>query len=188
MNLGTTEINTAKVGSSQVSKIMLGFIEVWPAGPNYILASPNNMTSNTHTLGTASASSSYSSTYAAYKAFDSSSSSGAWYTDLTTSGWLQFAFASTGEQIERYTMSSNASDPGNWAKSWTLQGSNTGAFSGEQVILDTQTNAPAWSDNEVRTYDIINSTSYKYYRLNITEDQDNSFFVGVAELELYSLA
>lgn len=37
-------------------------------------------------------------------------------------------------------------------KTWTFEGSNTGAFSGEQVTLDSQTGAANWSSGEKRTF------------------------------------
>ncbi len=68
-------------------------------------------------------------------------------------------------------------------KTWTLEGSNDGvAFN----VLDTQTNAPAFSSNELRTYNVSTGAqfAYRFYRLNISAAQSGTQ-VSVAAFQLY---
>ena len=55
--------------------------------------------------------------------------------------------------------------------SWTLGGSNDGV---NYVVLDTQTNAPAWGSGELRTYTVANPKSFIYYQLNISAVQSGN--------------
>lgn len=70
-------------------------------------------------------------------------------------------------------------------KTWTFEGSNTGAFAGEQTILDTQTNVAVWTVSLKRTYNFTNSTQYRYYRLNVTANQGNASYTSIGEFEIY---
>jgi hypothetical protein len=153
--------------------------------PNFVGGGGNDtdyivrMTSNTAPFGVASASSQLSSQYFAWKAMDKTTSS-EWLADNWTTfpQWIQYELAIS-QVADRYSLTVHA---GRSIKTWQLQASNTGSFSGEQIILDTQTNAPVWSSDK-RTYSFTNSTAYKYYRISITEIHSPGHF-GIIEWNL----
>ena len=125
-----------------------------------------------------------------YKAFDHSKSEGWLLTTSTYPQWLQYKFASP-TAIQRYTISSRGNDfPGNptrKVRNWTFLASNTGAFAGEQVTLDTQTDQFDVTLNlaETKSYWTANTNTYTYYRLNISTNWGGGI-VDVGELELDS--
>lgn len=146
------------------------------------------MTAASSPSGTASASSDFGASYAAWKAAaDDASDNSAekcWITNSTTTGWWQYQFPSaTG--IGGYTL--RADSAGTWLtrmpKNWTLLASNTGAFSGEQVTLDTRTNE-TFTAGQRKTYTFTNSTTYIYYRLNVTANNGDATYVQLGEIEL----
>lgn len=69
---------------------------------------------------------------------------------------------------------------------WTLLGSNTGAFAGEQVTVDTRTGFTAWKRG---VGFVCNGTTgaYKYYRMAITAT-NNSASPVLTMFELYNAA
>jgi len=123
----------------------------------------------------ASADSEFSGTYAAWKAFDSSGASN-WASTITAfPHWLKLDLG-TAVAIDEYRVTGNV---GNGPKDWTFEGSNTGAFGGEEITLDTVVGQPA-SGLEV-PYQFTNSTAYRYYRLNISAGQ------AVNEVDVFNL-
>ena len=104
-----------------------------------------------------------------------------WYADGTT-GWWQ-AYYATAKSVSMYTIqcSDTTTTP---PKNFTLEASNTGAFSGEEVILDTQTGI-TYTAYEEKTFRLSNTTPYNYYRLNVTLNNGAVAVVGFAELGLY---
>lgn len=149
------------------------------------------MTSNTAPYGVASASSEYESgSRYAWRAFDHDiGASNFWLTDTTTTGWLQYKFevdAGHDDQyarVDEYRITGSGSDTARSPKNWTLLGSTTGAFSGEEVTLDTQTGI-TWSSSQERTFSFSNTNGYIYYRLNVTLN-NGSNYVEVDEMKLY---
>lgn len=100
------------------------------------------------TGGTASASSVYSATYSADKAFDNDGAT-YWAASAVAPGWLKYTFASATE-VEEYLVTAPAD--GNYTKAptaWALQHNNgTGGW----TDFDTQAGVAAWSSGESRTY------------------------------------
>src|SRR5690606_7166352 len=66
-------------------------------------------------------------------------------------------------------------------KSWTFEGSNDGS---NWTTLDTRTTVADWN-NEWRTYTFSNTTSYTYYRINVTARQTGVSQVMIPELRGY---
>jgi len=130
--------------------------------------------------GTATASSYTTSIEAPSKAFDSNPGS-KWFATAPT-GWLKYDFGAGNEQIvKRYTVSSAdvaTRDP----KSWTFLGSQDGS---NWTTLDSETNQSFANRLQQNTYNIGNTTAYRYYQLNITAD-NGATAVAVAELGLWS--
>ena len=154
---------------------------------NTIVAATDQTT--THTAAstggnTASASSEFGASYAAWKAFDKSTGT-KWNNSSGSTGWLQYQFGSA-KTIASYTMQAYSTETTRAPNSWTLLGSNTGAFSGEQVTLDTRS-GQTWSTSEIKTFTISSPGSYTYYRINITAD-NGAGTLAIAEVTLLNAA
>lgn len=148
--------------------------------------SKNDMPDDSESGYVTSASSTINTDWAAYKAFDGSTDYG---TNHVWGGnnvpqWLQQQLPAAKTLTQYKLKSFNNANVQSMPKTWTMLGSNTGAFAGEQVTLDTQTTVADWAQNETRTYNITNTTAYLYYRINTTVIQaGTNVFIG--ELELY---
>jgi hypothetical protein len=97
--------------------------------------SPTNMTSDSTGGFVASVSTEYGAGYKAFKAFDGNSAT--YWLSLINGipGWLKLACPSR-RVLSKYKI--YCLD--NWYPlSWRLEGSHTGAFAGEEVVLDTVT-------------------------------------------------
>lgn len=151
------------------------------------------LTSHTNGQVTVSASSEWSnevSTYYAWRAFDHStdSSFNAWFPQNFTEGqWLKIDFGENNSKtVTKYTIRTRYDNYGygvSGPSSWRMEASNTGLFTGEQVVLDTKLNQAKWVSNERREYPIINDQSYRYYRyvrLGTTSSADS----GIGEMEM----
>jgi hypothetical protein len=127
----------------------------------------------------ASANSENAGTYLAFKAFDANDAT-YWLTShLATTGWLKIDLG-VSHRVIKYRMQRIGTivNP----KNWTFEGSATGAFAGEETVLDTQTGVTsngAWVD-----YSFNNTTAYRYYRLNITLNNGGDE-VGLNGFELH---
>jgi hypothetical protein len=145
------------------------------------------MTSNTSPIPyVVSSDSIFSSTYLAFNAFDKDSTS-YWMSNKISTGWIKIDFGST-EKITKYSMQVPNVNQLRFPTSWTLEGSNTGLFSGEQIILDTKTNQPGWGISEIRTYSINTPGLYRYYRINISAIQGTgtgSYNPAISDLTFY---
>lgn len=98
--------------------------------------------------------------------------------------WLKIDLGSDGQKAAgKYVITIRSSDGSGKPTAWQLQGSNTGAFSGEETILDTQT-AQTFSGDGPNTYTFNNTTSYRYYRLYVTATS-GGVYVQIKEFALY---
>jgi hypothetical protein len=135
------------------------------------------MSSNTTPSGTAAASS-VSGAGAAWQAFDRNTGTG-WLSGTSNSGWLSYQFP-TGRVIKRYgffSWNNNINNP----RTWTFEGSNNGST---WVVLDTQTNFVT-GVSTFYSFDIsANTTSYTFYRINITAVQTLGNLPIIPELEM----
>ena len=133
------------------------------------------MTGASTPAGTVSASS-YLTSYDPWHAFDGISiMSGRWITNPsgTTTGWISYDFGSGNNKVITYYSilaigSDNAANITRAPKTWTFEGSNDGS---SWTVINTQTNVSAWTAGEKRTYSTANTTSYRYYRINVSANQ-----------------
>jgi hypothetical protein len=145
------------------------------------------MTSNTEPSGVASASSENDGTLQryAYKAFnDAGTAEVGWQVNTgLPSGWLQYQFP-TAKIITKYTLTgqNNADNVQQMPKDWTFKASATGAFTGEEVTLDTQT-AITFTAGETKTYSFSNNTAYLYYRIVVTATGNGGTLL-ITEMEM----
>lgn len=150
------------------------------------------MTSNTTPTGVAAASSVADPTsFPAWKGFDRNDTS-RWITAFNnSSGWLSYDFGSGNAKVITYYSLSGGlkAEPGTShrePKNWTFEGSNDNIA---WTSLHSITNAPAWTAGEVRTYSTSNTTSYRYYRINISSNQDpanSDRYVQLSEFKLHT--
>lgn len=139
-----------------------------------------DMTSNSQGGFVVSASSEYSTNFQAYKAFDGLDSSHWWETSGATSGWLQIQLPSA-KIVNKYLILPPQGYVNRAPKVWTIQASNTGAFSGEQVTLDSKSDVTGWVSSDYKTFSFTNSTPYLYYRIVVTSTGGGK--LGIGELQ-----
>lgn len=123
----------------------------------------------------AAASSEASSGNQAWGAFSQTSGvTEKWASNATNTGWLRMDFGSGRTPIiTRYAITGPISGDTTYApKTWTFEGSNDAS---SWTVLDTQTNAAAWSALEKRTFSFTNTTAYRYYRVNISVNQGGGY-------------
>lgn len=130
------------------------------------------------------------------RAFDDSQST-CWSSNSDNTAHVQVQFASA-TVINKLTLKSGTDGFGGVSASqqrerhpnaFTLKASNTGAFSGEEVTLVTESASFTWATgaNESREWLFSNSTAYEYYRLEMTGKQvafGDSYEYHLSEMEL----
>lgn len=130
-------------------------------------------------------------------AFDASANT-AWWSNGTSTGWIAWhgsaavaksyrvmgwnSAAHTGEGVWGLYYIANPTTASNAPKNWTLDGSNDGW---SWTTLDTQTNQTGWGDGEERTFTMSNTTSYAYYRLNVSANNGGSY-LNIIHFSVYT--
>jgi hypothetical protein len=105
-----------------------------------------------------------------------------WYDGLGATGWIQYDFGSGNDQtIKRYAVASANDVPGRDPKNWQFQGSPDGTT---WTTLDTQSNQSFAFRYQTNTYNIGNTTAYRYYRLNVTANNGDPGTLQLSELAL----
>ncbi|MGG0666435.1 SPRY domain-containing protein [Viridibacillus arvi] len=145
------------------------------------------MTSNTTPLGRAFSSSSYSSSFDPWKAFNQLDDNEGFASGMSSNGvgYLGYEFGGN-VLIGKYLLRSVGSSSylKNMPKNWTFEGSSNGL---DWVILDTQINqtwSKVLSDKE---YIIKEPSLYKMYRINVTEANAIVNYFDVNEFKMYSI-
>lgn len=144
------------------------------------------MTSNTTPSGVVAASTQNTGSEA-WRAFNDSTATtnDKWLTNAVATGTLSYDFtAGNPKIITYYSMTPVSSvEPSLYTrapKTWTFEGSNNGT---SWTVLDTQTTVPQWGADEKRIYPISNTTSFRFYRWNITANFGDTY-MGMYEAEL----
>lgn len=96
----------------------------------------------------------------------------------TSSGYVGLDFGASTWAISRYTMT--CSEATRAPNTWTFEGSVNGS---SWTVLDTQTSISNWGTTPTQTFSFSNSTKYRYYRLNASSNNGDSF-VGIFELDM----
>jgi hypothetical protein len=140
-------------------------------------------TSSTASGNTVSASGNLGASFEEWRAFDKTTGAPAADTNTWVESWssgrfIQYQFGSA-KTIASYTIKSapgSGSTQANRApNAWTLKGSNTGAYGGEEVTLDTRSGESGWTNGgQVRSYSIASPASYTYYRLIFTANNGDA--------------
>jgi hypothetical protein len=115
------------------------------------------------------------------KAFDGNSDT-KWLI-FANSGWLQYQFAENKSSIvNSYTLTSANDAAERDPKAWKLQGSDDGI---NFITLDNRSDETFSSRFQTRTFNFDNNTAYKYYRLDITQNNGGGL-LQLADLKLFS--
>lgn len=181
-------IGEISYGLSPINKILISsddeYYSIEPVGREGSLIPA--MTSNTAPKGVASASSVYSSSYPAWKAFDGRDVSDGWASSGTTfPQWLKYDFGEP-ETVGKYTIrgrnSTNADDLRQTIKDWEFQGSNDDV---NWTTLDKRVGEANWNRSEKREYEFKNTTAYRYYRVFITAHNGSTVATAIGEMEMF---
>lgn len=115
----------------------------------------------------------------AANAFDNSTSGNVWHSSPgTMPQWIAIDLGST-KTLGSYRMYIQADQ---YPITWTLQGSSTGAFTGEEVIADTRTGVSP-TVNAWNAYTLATPAAFRYWRLHVTTTQGGSV-VKIVEIEM----
>lgn len=146
-------------------------------------------TTSNGTTYVASASAFYNSSYPAYAAFNNTLSSGVvteWLTpNGTTTGWLKMDLGNQ-KAVNKYSIVGTTGYGSGYVtsapKNWTFEGSNDNS---NWTVLDTQINQVYSSIGEKRTFTFINTMSYRFYRINVSANNGNLYYLSIGEVELF---
>jgi hypothetical protein len=141
------------------------------------------MTDNTAPSGVASASTIYNSSYEAWKAFTKSTGTAWASASSSTTGWLQYQFPSAKvvSAYSFYCQNVVTNGPAAAPTSWTFEGSNNGS---SWDTLDTQAGVTSWAIGSKKTFSFSNTTSYLYYRVNVSANNGGSY-LAISKLEMF---
>ncbi len=106
-----------------------------------------------------------------------------WSNNGNLPAWIVYDLGSGNEKrVSRYRVAYNSvATNDNSPNDWTFEGSNDAA---SWIVLDTRT-GQGWTSSGIKTYSFSNTTHYRYYRLNITDNKGTTNdFVSVYEMEL----
>ena len=137
------------------------------------------MTSNSSPSGVASGNTTQA-TYDAFKAFNQNITSGDdWRPVGSNTGILTYQFP-IGKIIKRYSIL-NTFATGSCARSWTFEGSNDGI---SWTVLDTVLLATVVVNSAYVSGLLSNTTSYTYYRINVTAVQTIGNILAITEFNM----
>ncbi|WP_432408578.1 hypothetical protein [Wukongibacter sp. M2B1] len=146
------------------------------------------MTSNTAPSGIASASSFYDNSLVPYMAFNHKGATfhGYWCSKSVES-WLSYEFPQE-KIVNKYTITQDYTNSDESVvnkrhpKNWTFEGLNEST--NQWDVLDTRTNITDWKYNVKKEFSFNNSKGYKKYRINITENNGDSIYSAIGEMEM----
>lgn len=135
------------------------------------------MTSATAPSGTVFSSSGAAVGFEAWKAFDDDNGT---YMDLVgvIAGHVGYRFTS-GKIITHYVLRARSDYALSAPSAWTFEGSNNGS---SWTVLDTHLSI-SWYPGEQKSFAFNNTTSYTYYRLNITSNMSGAATSNLALAE-----
>ena len=147
------------------------------------------MTSDTTPSGTGTVI--YSTQYSdqqGYKAFDKNSST-TWSPNAVNLGWIGFHFDNPIKVMKASVFQRLNATYNGVTETATIQGSNTGNSDDWHDVSDVKTFVIMVASNQKWIdFDINNSDSYTYYRMNVTAVSNNNVWATCAELQFYGRA
>jgi hypothetical protein len=94
--------------------------------------------------------------------------------------WAQQSF-DVSVKVNAYTVSSANDAPGRDPKDWELKGSNDGST---WQVIDVQTDQNFKLRQQTKIYHLKSDASFKYYRLNITENKGGGGLMQLSDWDL----
>jgi len=153
-------------------------------GTGYIAdGSTNPSTTDITEIGFASASSDNASGVQPFRAFNDVITDN-WIssTSQPLPQWVQQDFGTgNNKTINKYRIRGRYTSSGSF-DSWTLEASKTGAFSGEEVVLDTRSGEGLTNATWSPYYTFSNDIEYMVYRIVVTATDDT--FAAASEIEM----
>jgi hypothetical protein len=144
-------------------------------------SAPHNMTGdNAPAPFVASASSEFSSGFAAYKAFDGSAGYNQYWVATGPTGWLQIDTGRSYNLTSYAIQVDTVPEPNRAPNTWTMLGSNDG---NTWYPLDSEHNQTNWASGEIRTFTASGSNTYRYFRINVTANNGDPL-LEIAEVYL----
>jgi len=132
----------------------------------------------------ASASTERSSTYAAWKAFDSDKTTTDWSTSNgnMNSSWLMYSYGAGYERVvTTYSIMCTANVDAA-PNTFTFDGYDGATY----TTLDSQAGQTKWGSTATRTFTFANTTAYRAYRLSVTTNDGDAAYTEIMDLGLYS--
>ncbi len=144
------------------------------------------MTSNTDPVGVASASSEENVTTRGVWNLMNKDTSTRWSTAIYTPVPVQVQYEfDVSTKTSRYSIRSyDSPEYARFPKDWRLLGSEAGTFTGEETIIDVQTNQSVSSPLERKEYTFASEVSFKFYRLDISENNGDINYTSFSEFTL----
>ncbi len=186
LDVNTTRTsNTATIsGLNTTVPISISGPSIWPVATYKI---SDGVAADATWAWTASSSTNYPGSTAS-EAFDNNTSSTGWGANSSFPVQLSYDLGSWNEAIiTRYTLYRDWSQDG-WfwyqnesPRDWTFEGSNNGTDWNE---LDNRVNEFINPDSTKKEYSFTNTIFYRYYRLNITDNNAGGNWVNITEMEL----
>jgi len=142
------------------------------------------MTSNTAPAGYETSASSSYDVYLAWKAFDKNINDYGWISAIGgIPAWLKLDYGSGNEKIvTKYSVRGTKTYTTRSPKDWTFEGSNNDS---DWDVLDTITGETGWGSVENRVFICDTYGSYRYYRLNISDNNGDGSFISLCEIEMF---
>ena len=107
-----------------------------------------------------------------------------WASLGTGDAYLDFDLSSATTLYDIW-LTSDDTDANDAPNTFTLSGSATGAFAGEETTVLTVTADSNWATQERRKYRITTPGSYRYYRLNMTDSEAGVGTYRLSEVSLF---
>jgi hypothetical protein len=106
-----------------------------------------------------------------------------WFHGGGTTGWLQYDFgAGNAQVVKRYTVNAASLIPERDPKDWQFQASNDGT---NWTTLDTKSGQAFTLRMQMKTYDLANTTAYRFYRFNVTANNGHADILHIGDIGLW---
>jgi hypothetical protein len=149
---------------------------------------PHDLTSDTSHSPYVVSSSTEDSSFPSFRAFDRAAANSCWISMNGGVDWLKLDLGAGNTRIlGSYSIQVNTiPQPLRAPRKWTLEGSNDDS---NWDILDSRTNQTDWDSGERRIYVCPqSSTAYRYFRVNISENNGDPDHTQIGELCLHRVA
>lgn len=104
----------------------------------------------------------------------------------TSSGIVKIDFGEGNAKVANgYSLMPTPGETDRMCSIWTLEGSNNDI---DWEVLDSQQGITSWVNRTVKEFDFSNNIEYRYYRLNITENNGDTYRLQIGWIQLLGSA